>query len=63
MYYVEKITALEDHVKEHPKDYQAVIALMIARSDQYEYERKQKMIERKKNVAKYRRMLNEREPE
>lgn len=59
MYYVNKVDKLESHVKEHPADYQAQIALLIARSDAIEHERYLKMIERKKQVAKYRRMLNE----
>ena len=59
MYYVEKIVNLQNHVKDNPKDYQAVIALLIARSDQIAYERRHKMNMRIKKVAEYRRKPNE----
>lgn len=59
MDYVKKVNTLEEHVKMHPSDYQAVVALLKARSDLIEHGRYMKMIERKKKVAYYRRMLNE----
>lgn len=63
MYYVDKIEKLENHVKSNPKDYQAVVALLIARSDAIHHERKRKMDMRLKKVAEYRRMLDEQERE
>lgn len=59
MDYVEKARKLSDHIKEHPTDYQAQIALLIAKSDAIEHEKHMAMIEKKKDVAKYRRMLDE----
>ena len=58
MNYRERIEKLSLHVSRHPKDYQAVIARIKLISDQIDYERRQKQIERIKAVAKYRRKLN-----
>lgn len=55
----EKVERLEEHVKTHPTDYQAVIGLLKARSDLIEHGLYLQMIERKKKVAYYRRKLNE----
>ena len=59
MDYVKKVETLEEHVKNHPRDYQSVLALLKARSDLIEHGLYLKMIEQKKQVAKYRRILNE----
>ena len=53
---VEKI---EKHLKEHPADYQSVIALYKQRSKEIEKRRRQREIEMLRKVAKYRRMRNE----
>lgn len=61
MDYIEKLKRMDEHLEEHPKDYQTVIARMKTFSDAIEDERKQKVNERLKNVAKYRKERLERE--
>lgn len=58
-YDVERVERLEKHLQEHPTDYQAVIAYMIARSDMIEHQSYQRMIERKKRVAEIRKKRKE----
>ena len=53
--HIEKVRRLEEHLKGHPTDYQAVIAHLKARSDAIDYAQKQKLIERKKRLAEIRR--------
>ena len=59
MDYREKLDRMDAHLKEHPKDYQTVIARMKTYSKYVDHVRRQAVIERLKNVAKYRRELNE----
>lgn len=59
MNYEERLQNLDEHLKEHPTDYQAVIARLKIQSDAYEYERKKRVYERLKKVAYYRRLLDE----
>lgn len=54
-----KLEKLDRHLESHPKDYQAVIARLTTFSDAVEHERRKRTIERLRNVAKYRRELNE----
>lgn len=53
--HIEKVKKLEEHLKEHPTDYQAVIAHLKARSDAIDYAQKRKLIERHKRIAEIRR--------
>lgn len=53
--HIEKVKKIEEHLKEHPTDYQAVIAHLKARSDAIDYAQKQKLIERHKRLAEIRR--------
>lgn len=59
MDYIEKVKTLEEHINVHPTDYQAVVALLKARSDMIDHKLYMERIERVKKVAHYRRMLNE----
>ena len=59
MKYEDKVERLEVHLKEHPTDYQAVIAHLKARSDMYEHRAHQRMIERMKRVAEIKRQRKE----
>ena len=59
MDYREKLDRMDAHLKEHPTDYQTVIARMKTYSQYIDHIMRQKVIERLKNVAKYRRELNE----
>lgn len=52
--HIKRVQSLDAHVKEHPKDYQAVVALLKARSDAIEHRAWLRMIERKKAVAEIR---------
>ena len=61
MKYIEKVERLEEHLKEHPTDYQAVVALLKRRSDLIEHRAWLRMIERKKAVAEVRRQRREKE--
>lgn len=55
----ERVVNLERHVAEHPKDYQAVVGLLKARSDLIEHGVYMRMIERRKRMAEYRRKYGE----
>ena len=55
----EKIRNLERHIANHPKDYQAVIGLVKARSDAIEHSLYQRKITRLKRVAEFRRVYDE----
>lgn len=57
--HIQKVVNLDAHVKEHPTDYQAVIALLKARSDLIEHRQYLRMVERKKRVAEVRRQRKE----
>lgn len=59
MKYIEKVERLESHLKEHPTDYQAVVALLKRRSDLIEHRAWLKMIERRKKVAEIRKQRKE----
>lgn len=59
MTYAEKIERLEHHLSEHPKDYQAVVALLKRRSEMIEHRMWLKMIARRKAVAEVRRARKE----
>ena len=61
MNYEDRLKNLDEHLKKHPADYQAVIARLKIQSDAYEYERKKRVHERLKKVAYYRRMLDEKQ--
>ena len=60
MKYIEKVERLEEHLKEHPTDYQAVVALLKRRSDLIEHRAWLRMTERKKKVAEIRKQRKER---
>ena len=60
MNHIEKVERLEEHLKEHPTDYQAVVALLKRRSDLIEHRVWLRMIERKKKVAEIRKQRKER---
>ena len=57
--YIKRIKALDEHIAEHPKDYQAVIGRMKAYSDAVEHQMYLKKIARLKRVAEFRRARNE----
>ena len=55
MDYVKKLERLDEHLKKHPKDYQARVSQLKTYSDAIEHELYLKRVERLKKVAKYRR--------
>lgn len=59
MDYVDKLERLDKHLKQHPKDYQSVIARMKTFSDAVEHEMYLKRIERIKKVERYRKQYGE----
>ena len=60
MKYEEKLNRLDEHLREHPKDYQAVISRLKTFSDAVEHQQYLKRIEKLKQVAKYRREYEKR---
>ena len=52
--YLPKVKRLQKHVIEHPNDYQAVVALLKAKSDEIEHRMYLKRIERLKKLSKVR---------
>lgn len=59
MKYVERVEKLEKHIADHPKDYQAVIAHLKAKSDLIEHGQHIKRIARQKRIAEVRRQRKE----
>lgn len=59
MNHIEKVERLEEHLREHPTDYQAVVALLKRRSDLIEHRAWLQMIERRKRVAEIRKRRKE----
>lgn len=55
MDYIKKLEQIDNHLAQHPKDYQAVIARMKTYSDAVEHEMYLRKIERLKRVAEFRR--------
>ena len=61
MDYADKLERLDAHIKQHPKDYQSVIARMKTFSDAVEHEMYLKRIERIKKVERYRKQYGEKQ--
>lgn len=59
MNYLERLERLDNHIREHPKDYQAVIARLKTKSDAYEHSMYLRKIERLQQVAEIRRKRKE----
>ncbi len=59
--YLEKLKKLDEHLAEHPKDYQASISRLKTYSDAIEHEMYLRKIARLKKVAEFRRKRNEQE--
>lgn len=57
----EKAIALHQHVLDHPKDYQAVIAELKLHSKIIDRQRKERVDDRLKEIALIRRRLNEKQ--
>ena len=55
MDYEERLKKLDEHLQQHPTDYQAQIARLKTFSDAVEHQYYLKRIERMRKVAKYRR--------
>lgn len=55
MNYAERIQKIDAHLKEHPTDYQAVIASLKLRSDAIEHEMYERKIYRLKRLQEVRR--------
>lgn len=54
-----RIERIEEHLKEHPSDYQAVIALLKQRSELIEKKRREREIQMLRRIAECRKELNE----
>ena len=52
--YDEKISRLNKHLEEHPHDYMGVISRLKNQSNSIDYEKRQREIKKKREVAKYR---------
>lgn len=50
---------MDNHLREHPHDYQTVISRLKVASDAYDYQQKKKADMRLKRVAEVRRQLKE----
>lgn len=59
MDYRTKIERMDNHLKEHPHDYQTVIARLKLASEAFDHEQKKKVATRLKRVAEVRRQLKE----
>ena len=63
MDYAERLTNLDEHIRRHPTDYQAVISRLKIQSDAYEHRRYQRKIARLKRLAEIRKKRKEGECE
>lgn len=61
MDYNKRLEALDKHIAENPKDYQAVIGRLKCYSDAVEHQMWQARVARLKRVAEFRRKRNEQE--
>ena len=59
MNYTEKLQRMDNHLREHPHDYQTVISRLKVASEAFDYEQKKKLSIRLKRVAEVRRQLKE----
>ena len=59
MDYVKKIERMDNHLREHPHDYQTVIARIKLASDAIDYQMHKEACMRLKRVAEVRRQLKE----
>lgn len=59
MDYERKLRRLDEHLAEHPKDYQAVISRLKTKSDAIEHEMYKNKIERLQRVAEIKRQMKE----
>lgn len=59
MDYIDRLERLDNHIKEHPKDYQAVIARMKTYSNAVEHGLYLRRIARLKKVERYRKEYGE----
>lgn len=59
MDYAKKLSRLDEHLKEHPRDYQAVIGRIKMQSDAYEHELYKRKIGRLQRLSKVRKMRKE----
>lgn len=50
---------MDNHLKDHPHDYQTVIARLKLASEAFDYEQRKKVVARLKRVAEVRRQLKE----
>ena len=61
MDYNKRLKRLDEHLKEHPTDYQASISRLKTYSDAIEHEMYLRKVARLKRLAEFRRMKNEQE--
>lgn len=61
MDYKNAIKRVEQHLKEHPSDYQSVISLLKLRSKKIDKDIEQRRIDKMKRIAECRRKLNEKQ--
>lgn len=59
MDYTKKLKRMDEHLREHPHDYQTVISRLKVASDAYDYQRKKEADKRLARVAEVRRQLKE----
>jgi ribosomal protein S15P/S13E len=59
MDYAKKINRMDEHLREHPHDYQTVISRLKVASDAYDYQEKKKVATRLRRLAEVRRQLKE----
>lgn len=59
MDYKAKLERMDNHLREHPHDYQTVISRLKVASDAYDYQQKKKVDMRLKRVAEVRKQLKE----
>ncbi len=59
MDYANKLDRMDEHLREHPHDYQTVISRLKVASDAYDYQQKKAVDKRLARLAEVRRQMKE----
>jgi hypothetical protein len=59
MDYANKLNRMDEHLREHPHDYQTVISRLKVASDAYDYQQKKAVDKRLARLAEVRRQMKE----
>ena len=59
MDYAKKLNRMDEHLREHPHDYQTVISRLKVASDAYDYQMKKRKVQKIQRILEVRKRLEE----